>query len=127
MDPLLRFPVRYYSIVTVPKDFMAEAAGKESHEGDPSDVLTALKHLENRQAVYRAVTSSLTPYLFLLLEVERGGAYWQYIDLAGSLSMIRYTDEDSYVMAEKKMVQGGLMYRVREVYLKRTSERGAYE
>lgn len=120
MDTVLRFPVRYYSIVTVPKDFIAQAAGGDG-ESNSADVMTLLKQIEKRQTTYAAVTNSLTPYLFLLLEVENGGAYWQYIDLAGSLSMIRYTDEDSYVEAEKKLVQGGVMYQVKTVYLKRNA------
>ncbi|MDY6084769.1 MAG: hypothetical protein SPI25_05940 [Dialister sp.] len=125
MDTLLRFPIRYYSIVTVPKDFVAEAVGEGSKDRESSDVTALLKDLAKRHATYAAVTNSLTPYLFLLLEVDHGGAYWQYIDLAGSLAMIKYTDEDSYVLAEKKTVQGGIMYQMRQVYLKRTAERSS--
>ena len=54
-------------------------------------------------------------------EIENGGAYWTYLDLAGELSKIHFTDkETSEIKAEKvTFANGGYMYVMKEVYLKR--------
>ena len=65
--------------------------------------------------------SSLTPYLFVLFEVENQRAYWTYMDMAGELSKIQFIDgKDSYVAAQKVVYpNGGYVYRVHQILLGR--------
>ncbi len=93
-EDIFTFPIRHYSFNTVPKEY-TEKGGKNE-------------------------LSSLTPYLFLLLETEGNKPYWQYIDMAGSLSMIHFTDDESYAKAKKIIFgNGSYMYQIQEIYLKR--------
>lgn len=97
-----RFPIRYYSITTVGKDFITE-----EQETTPK-----------RQ--WGTVVNSLTPYLFLLYETENGKPYWQYLDLAGNLDKITYTDEKSHAEVKKiTYPNGAYMYQAEKIYLQR--------
>ena len=116
------YPVRYFSIVTVPKEFVHQMPQLEN---------VALKEGSslNREALQKAIlegksqVSSLTPYLFVLFEVENGGAYWTYMDMAGELSKIRFIDgDDTYVAAEKVVYpKGGYIYRVHQILFARAN------
>ena len=105
--------IRYYSITTVPKEYTPHTALPEEKPADTGDFLSALANAKSE-------VSGLTPYLFVLIETENGGAYWQYIDLAGNLSLIRFTSLESYVDATKVVFpNGAYMYRINRVYLQR--------
>ena len=79
-----------------------------------------LKKLSENHNCYATVVNSLTPYIFLLLETEEGKPYWQYMEMAGALHMFHFTDEESWVEAEKIIYEnGGYMYRIKEIYLQR--------
>ena len=114
------YPVRYFSIVTVPKEFVHQMPQLESVALQDGASL-------NGEAVRKAIlegksqVSSLTPYLFVLFEVENGGAYWTYMDMAGELSKIRFIDgTDNFVAAEKVVYpKGGYIYRVHQVMIAR--------
>ena len=114
------YPVRYFSIVTVPKEFVHQMPQLES------GVLKEGTSL-NGEAVQKAIlegksqVSSLSPYLFVLFEVENGAAYWTYMDMAGELSKFRFIDgNESYVVAEKVAYpNGGYIYRVHQVMISR--------
>ena len=114
------YPVRYFSIVTVPKEFVHQMPRLESAALQDGASL-------NGEAVQKAILEgksqvfSLTPYLFVLFEVENGGAYWTYMDMAGELSKIRFIDgTDNYVAAEKVVYpKGGYIYRVHQILLAR--------
>ena len=97
----LKFPLRYYSFTTVPKEFTPKSSLPDISSA-PAEV------------------SALTPYLFVLFETENGAASWQYLDLAGETKRIHFTNEESYVTCEKVTFENGAyMYRLDEVYLKR--------
>ena len=104
-----RYPIRYYS--TVSYTHLTLPADKE---------LEKLKKLSEKHNCYATVVNSLTPYIFLLLETEEGKPYWQYMEMAGALHMFHFTDEESWVEAEKIIYEnGGYMYRIKEIYLQR--------
>lgn len=100
-----RYPIRYYSIITVAKDFISQANGPLAEgAADWKAVdkeLEKLKKLSEKHDCYATVVNSLTPYIFLLLETEEGKPYWQYMEMAGALHMFNFTDEESWVEAEK--------------------------
>lgn len=103
---MYRCPIRYYSIVTVPKDFISQETvippGKtEMTEEEKENTFRDIENREKEKSTYATVVNSLTPYAFVLIETETGTPYWQYLDLAGSLQKIRFTDEPSYAEAEK--------------------------
>ncbi len=115
------YPVRYFSIVTVPKEFVHQLPKIEGETLESGNSL-------NGEAILHAIqqgksqVSSLTPYLFVLFEVENGGAYWTYMDMAGELSKIRFIDgNESYVAAEKVTYGSGYIYRVHQILLERKS------
>ena len=120
MNPTFTYPIRYFSIVTVPKEFTHQM-------GQIENAALAGGASLNHEAIVEAISqtksqlSSLTPYLFVLFEIENGGAYWTYLDLAGELSKIHFTDgEISEIKAEKvTFANGGYMYVMKDVYLKR--------
>lgn len=119
-----RYPIRYYSMITVAKDFISQA--NESLAEGTADwkaadkELEKLKKLSEKHNCYATVVNSLTPYIFLLLETEEGKPYWQYMEMAGALHMFHFTDEESWVEAEKIIYEnGGYMYRIKEIYLQR--------
>ena len=116
------YPVRYFSMVTVPQEFAWEISkieGEVLEEGASLNGKVLLDTL--KQGKSRA--SRLSPYLFLLFEVEGGGAYWTYMDMAGELSKIRFIDgSDNYVAAEKVVyANGGYIYKVHQVLLGRNN------
>ena len=106
------YPIRYYSMITVAKDFISQANGSLA-EGTADwkaadKELEKLKKLSEKHDCYATVVNSLTPYIFLLLE------------MAGALHMFHFTDEESWVEAEKIIYEnGGYMYRIKEIYLQR--------
>ncbi len=107
-------PIRYYSIVPLAKEFQSRVDLPDGEAIELSTVLSSLT--EAKQTL-----SGVTPYLFLLLETESAGAYWQYLDLAGELSKIHYTDEASHAICDKVVFPNGTyMYQVKEIYLSRT-------
>ena len=87
MSTIHTFPVRYFSIVTVPKEFTHQMSQIENTALSGG---ASLNHDEIVKAIStgKSQLSSLTPYLFVLFEIENGGAYWTYLDLAGELSKI---------------------------------------
>lgn len=118
------YPIRYYSIITVAKDFISQANGplaEGAADWKAADKeLEKLKKLSEKHDCYATVVNSLTPYIFLLLETEEGKPYWQYMEMAGALHMFHFTDEESWVEAEKIIYEnGGYMYRIKEIYLQR--------
>lgn len=119
-----RYPIRYYSMIIVAKDFISQANGSLA-EGTADwkaadKELEKLKKLSEKHNCYATVVNSLTPYIFLLLETEEGKPYWQYMEMAGTLHMFHFTDEESWVEAEKIIYEnGGYMYRIKEIYLQR--------
>lgn len=75
-----RYPIRYYSMITVAKDFISQANGSLA-EGTADwkaadKELEKLKKLSEKHNCYATVVNSLTPYIFLLLETEEGKPYW---------------------------------------------------
>ncbi|MFQ9400845.1 MAG: hypothetical protein ACLR1D_00190 [Dialister sp.] len=87
---MYRCPIRYYSIVTVPKDFISQETvippGKtEMTEEEKENTFRDIENREKEKSTYATVVNSLTPYAFVLIETETGAPYWQYLDLAGSL------------------------------------------
>ena len=114
------YPVRYFSIVTVPKEFVHQIPQIEGATLTNGASLNGKDMLEIMGQGTSQV-SSLTPYLFLLFEVENGGAYWTYMDMAGELSKIRFIDgNENYVAAEKVVYpNGGYIYRVHQILLAR--------
>ncbi len=113
------YPIRYFSIVTVPKEFAHTLPKIENEALNGSASLNGEEILKTWGEGKSQVTS-LTPYLFVLFEIENGGAYWTYLDLAGELSKIKFTDGENEIAAEKvTFANGGYMYVMREVYLKR--------
>ena len=119
-----RYPIRYYSIITVAKDFISQANGplaEGAADWKAADKeLEKLKKLSVKHDCYATVVNSLTPYIFLLLETEEGKPYWQYMEMAGALHMFHFTDEESWVEAEKIIYENsGYMYRIKEIYLQR--------
>ena len=83
-----RYPIRYYSMITVAKDFISQANGSLA-EGTADwkaadKELEKLKKLSEKHNCYATVVNSLTPYIFLLLETEEGKPYWQYMEMAGT-------------------------------------------
>ena len=113
------YPIRYFSIVTVPKEFSHQLPKIENEALHGSASLNG-KELLDAMARGKSQVSSLTPYLFVLFEIENGGAYWTYLDLAGELSKIKFTDGENEIAAEKvTFANGGYMYVMREVHLRR--------
>ena len=111
MSPTTTYPIRYFSIVTVPKEFTHQMGQIENTALSGG---ASLNHDEIVKAIStgKSQLSSLTPYLFVLFEIENGGAYWTYLDLADK--------ETSEIKAEKvTFANGGYMYVMKEVYLKR--------
>ena len=103
----LKFPLRYYSFTTVPKEFTPKSSLPDGGSIELGEILAD-------------ISSALTPYLFVLFETENGAASWQYLDLAGETKRIHFTNEESYVTCEKVTFENGAyMYRLDEVYLKR--------
>lgn len=113
-NPLLTFPVRYYSFTTVPREFQNKPDLPDGDSFELSQVLCGLANAKSE-------VSALTPYLFVLFETGDGRPSWQYIDMAGNLSLLRFTDEPSTVLCEKISAGNGFCYRVREVRLCRRS------
>ena len=124
-EKIYRCPIRYYSIITVAKDFVSQAGqntvcGEKKEWPEAEKAIREVQEMVAKQEVYATVVNSLTPYVFLLVETETGAPYWQYLDLAGSLGMVRFTNDPSYVEAEKVVYEnGGYMYRIKEIHLQR--------
>ena len=122
--PTERYPIRYYIIINVAKyiisyeictlaEFAADCKASDKE-------LEKLKKISEKHDCYATMVNSLTPYIFLLLETEEGKPYWQYMEMAGALHMFHFTDEESWVEAEKIVYEnGGYMYRIKEIYLQR--------
>ena len=77
-----RYPIRYYSMITVAKDFISQASGSLA-EGTADwkaadKELEKLKKLSEKHNCYATVVNSLTPYIFLLLETEEGKTGMEY-------------------------------------------------
>ena len=116
------YPVRYFSMVTVPQEFaweLSKVEGKVLENGESLNGKALIEAI--KQGKSRAFR--LSPYLLLLFEVEGGGAYWTYMDMAGELSKIRFIDgSDNYVAAEKVVyANGGYIYKVHQVLLGRNN------
>lgn len=117
---LTAYAVRYFSIVTVPKEFVHQMPQIEG-------AALASGASLNGEAIQKAISqgtsqvSSLTPYLFVLFEVENQRAYWTYMDMAGELSKIQFIDgKESYVAAQKVVYpNGGYVYQVHQILLAR--------
>lgn len=113
-----QYPIRYFSIVTVPKTFSPDFSafdGKALAAGAaPEAVMGELSKIKSQ-------VSSLTPYLFILFEVEQQKAYWTYFDLAGNLGKVQFIPTGgSYVLAEKVVYpNGAYSYDVKAVLLER--------
>lgn len=75
MSTIHTFPIRYFSIVTVPKEFTHQMGQIENTALSGG---ASLNHDEIVKAIStgKSQLSSLTPYLFVLFEIENGGAYW---------------------------------------------------
>ena len=120
MSTIHTFPVRYFSIVTVPKEFTHQMGQIENTALSGG---ASLNHDEIVKAIStgKSQLSSLTPYLFVLFEIENGGAYWTYLDLAGELSKIHFISrEPGEIQAEKvSFANGGDMYVMKHVFLPR--------
>lgn len=117
-------PIRYYSMITVAKDFISQANGplaEGAADWKAADKeLEKLKKISEKHDCYATMVNSLTPYIFLLLETEEGNPYWQYMEMAGALHIFHFTDEESRVEAEKIIYENsGYMYRIKEIYLQR--------
>lgn len=109
----LKFPLRYYSFTTVPKEFTPKSSLPDGGSIELGEILADISSAP-------AEVSALTPYLFVLFETENGAASWQYLDLAGETKRIHFANEESYVTCEKVTFENGAyMYRLDEVYLKR--------
>lgn len=115
-DNLFLFPIRYYSFTPVAREYQNKPALPDSGSLELSQVLCGL-------ADAKSEISALTPYLFVLFETENGRPCWQYIDLAGNLSLLRFTDEADTVLCEKISVGSGFCYKVREVRLRRNGQK----
>ena len=121
MENTRLYPIRYFSIVTVPKEFTHQLPKIENEalRGGASlngkDILDAIEGS-------KSCVASLTPYLFVLFEIENGGAYWTYLDMAGELSKIKFTDGTQNEIAAEKVTftNGGYMYVMKEVHLVRS-------
>lgn len=72
----LKFPLRYYSFTTVPKEFTPKSSLPDGGFIELGEILAGISSAP-------AEVSALTPYLFVLFETENGAASWQYLDLAG--------------------------------------------
>lgn len=115
-DNLFLFPIRYYSFTPVAREYQNKPALPDSGSLELSQVLCGL-------ADAKAEISALTPYFFVLFETENERPCWQYIDLAGNLSLLRFTDEADTVLCEKVSVGSGFCYKVREVRLRRNGQK----
>ncbi|WP_299145035.1 hypothetical protein [uncultured Dialister sp.] len=111
-EQTMDLPIRYYSITTVPKEYTPHPVLSDK-EVDMGALLSAM-------ASAKSEVSALSPYLFVLFETEKGGAFWQYLDMAGELSRIHFVSTDSYVNCTKiTFPNGAYMYRINQVFLKR--------
>ena len=117
-DNLFLFPIRYYSFTPVAREYQNKPALPDSGARQNN-----LKNLDADMADAKAEISALTPYLFVLFETENERPCWQYIDLAGNLSLLRFTDEADTVLCEKVSVGSGFCYKVREVRLRRNGQK----
>lgn len=120
----LKLPVRYFSIIPVAKDFVSNVQGQEKMDDRENESILGeirkTQRMISSSVISAGVVNSLSPYLFVLIETETGGAYWQYLDLAGSLSMLAFTDEKSYVLADKIIYENGsYMYQVKKICIER--------
>ena len=112
-EETMNLPIRYVSITTVPKEYTPHPVLPENQEVDMGTLLSAISSAKSQ-------VSALSPYLFVLFETEKGGAFWQYLDMAGELSRIHFTSSGSYVNATKiTFPNGAYMYRINQVFLKR--------
>ena len=112
-EQTMNLPIRYVSITTVPKEYTPHPVLPENREVDMGALFSAM-------ASAKSQVSSLSPYLFVLFETEKGGAFWQYLDMAGELSRIHFTSTASYVNATKvTFPNGAYMYRINQVFLRR--------
>ena len=112
-EQTMNLPIRYISITTVPKEYTPHPVLPENREVDMGALLSAM-------ASAKSQVSSLSPYLFVLFETEKGGAFWQYLDMAGELSRIHFTSTASYVNTTKvTFPNGAYMYRINQVFLRR--------
>ena len=109
------FPLRYFSVTTVAKEFTPKPDLPDGGAIDIGVLLSAMSEAKSE-------VSALTPYLFLLFETEEKKPCWQYLDMAGRLSHLHYCDEASHVEVKKiTFDNGAYMYRVEEVFLQRKS------
>ncbi len=112
-EETMNLPIRYVSITTVPKEYTPHPVLPENQEVDMGTLLSAISSAKSQ-------VSALSPYLFVLFETEKGGAFWQYLDMAGELSRIHFTSSGSYVNATKvTFPNGAYMYRINQVFLQR--------
>lgn len=70
MSPTTTYPIRYFSIVTVPKEFTHQMGQIENTALSGG---ASLNHDEIVKAIStgKSQLSSLTPYLFVLFEIEK--------------------------------------------------------
>lgn len=112
-EQTMNLPIRYYSITTVPTEYTPQPVLPEGKQVDMGEFLSAM-------ASAKSQVSALSPYLFVLFETENGGAFRQYLDMAGELGRIHFVSSDSYVNATKIIFpNGAYMYRINQVFLKR--------
>ena len=109
-EETMNLPIRYVSITTVPKEYTPHPVLPENQEVDMGTLLSAISSAKSQ-------VSALSPYLFVLFETEKGGAFWH---MAGELSRIHFTSSGSYVNATKiTFPNGAYMYRINQVFLQR--------
>ena len=65
----MNLPIRYVSITTVPKEYTPHPVLPENQEVDMGTLLSAISSAKSQ-------VSALSPYLFVLFETEKGGAFW---------------------------------------------------
>lgn len=112
-EETMNLPIRYVSITTVPKEYTPHPVLPENQEVDMGTLLSAISSAKSQ-------VSALSPYLFVLFETEKGGAFWQYLDMAGELSRIHFISSSSYVNATKvTFPNSAYMYRINQVFLQR--------
>ena len=82
---MYRCPIRYYSIVTVPKDFISQETvippGKtEITEEEKEKTFRDIENREKEKSTYATVVNSLTPYAEAEKVIYPSGAYMYRLD-----------------------------------------------
>ena len=112
-EKTMDLPIHYYSFTTVPREYTPRPDLPEDASPDIGEFLSAM-------ASAKSEVSSLTPYLFVLLETEDSRPFWQYMDMAGELGRIRFSSTASYANVTKIIYpSGAYTYRINQVFLRR--------